>query len=105
MSEQHLWQRRASRALVDLLEQHKDLPVLSWSVSHVGCRLLGHVTEHDRKTGRAQFEAWRDAFGGTVEEDTFNGRVYLRMAVEPKEGLAARVVVTADFPESDEEAP
>ena len=61
--------RQSAGLLVLLLAEHRELPVLTWTVTpHV---LLGHadVCEVDSGPGRQEFTAWADALPALEGED------------------------------------
>lgn len=61
-AERNGWQRRAAAALVRLLEEHSDLPVIAWTVGSAGSVLAGRVNGlQPPATARADFDAWTDA--------------------------------------------
>lgn len=61
-AERNLWQRRAAAALARLLDEHRDLPVITWTVGPAGSVLMGRVNGlQPAASARAQFEAWTAA--------------------------------------------
>jgi hypothetical protein len=58
-ADRNIWQRRAAMMLVRLLDEHRDLPVIAWTVGSVGSVLLGRVNGlQPAATARAVFETW-----------------------------------------------
>jgi hypothetical protein len=63
-AERNAWQRRAAAALVGLLDEHRDLPVITWTVGPAGSVLVGRVNGlQPSATARAVFDAWTAALG------------------------------------------
>jgi hypothetical protein len=61
-ADDYLWQRRAAAALVGLLDEHRDLPVIAWTVGSAGSVLVGRVNGlQPAATARAVFDAWTAA--------------------------------------------
>jgi hypothetical protein len=56
------WQRRAAATLVRLLDEHRELPVIAWTVGPAGPVLVGRVNglQHSA-TARAVFDTWTAA--------------------------------------------
>jgi hypothetical protein len=55
-------QRQAVAELLRILDTHRDLPLIAWSIAAAGATLVGHV--HARggtAQAREVFEAWRAA--------------------------------------------
>jgi hypothetical protein len=42
--ERAAWQRRAAVTLVEILDAHKDLPVIVWAVANAGSTLVGRIS-------------------------------------------------------------
>jgi hypothetical protein len=65
------WQRRAAAELAAILDAHRDLPVIAWTVGPAGATLVGHVDGlAPAITVREVFDTWRvalslDGFGET----------------------------------------
>ncbi len=60
--EQSCWQRRAAAELAAILQHHRDLPAIVWTVGAAGCVLVGRVTgPASALQMRAVFAAWRAA--------------------------------------------
>jgi hypothetical protein len=75
------WQRRAAVELVRILGDHRDLPVIAWTVGSAGATLVGHVNGLQPGVQvRAIFDIWRGALALTEHSEfTSAGAVtYLR---------------------------
>ncbi len=59
--ERALWQRRAAAELAAILDAHRDLPVIAWTVGPAGSVLIGQVS------GLAPAVRVREAFGAWGE--------------------------------------
>jgi hypothetical protein len=56
------WQRRAAAELAAILDTHRDLPVIAWTVGPVGASLIGRINGlAPAEQVRASFDAWRAA--------------------------------------------
>ena len=66
------WQHRAATALVRLLDKHRELPVIAWTVGPAGSVLVGRVNGlQPTATARAVFDAWTAALAlGEYREHT-----------------------------------
>ena len=87
--EQASWQRRAAAELVVILEAHRDLPVIAWTVGPAGSTLAGRVDALESKEQvRAVFHCWRSALALAEHSETmvWSGTCYLRAV-----GCRARV--------------
>lgn len=61
-AERYIWQRQAAVALVRLLDEHRDLPVIAWTVGSAGSVLMGRVNGFQpAATAWAVFETWAAA--------------------------------------------
>jgi hypothetical protein len=70
-AERSAWQRRAAAALVYLLAEHGDLPVIAWTVGPAGSVLVGRVNGlQPSATVRTVFDAWTAALQGEHREHT-----------------------------------
>jgi hypothetical protein len=79
------WQRRAARELAAILDAHRDLPVIAWTVASAGATLVGNVSGpfHAGQV-RQVFHEWRTALT-LVEHSEVTvgaGNTYLRAAVD-----------------------
>ena len=56
------WQRRAARELAAILDAHRDLPIIAWTLASAGSSVVGHVSG-PASAGqlRGVFDAWRVA--------------------------------------------
>jgi hypothetical protein len=54
------WQRRAARELAAILDTHRDLPIITWTVGPAGATLTGQINGlAAAEQVRARFDAWR----------------------------------------------
>ena len=69
-AEQRAWQRIAAAILTDLLKRSagEGLPVLSWTVDHAGCGLIGRAEGYPDPDPRAALTAWSAALGIVTAE-------------------------------------
>ncbi len=77
------WQRRAVAELAVILDTHRDLPLIAWTVSPAASTLAGHVNGlAPGAMVRGVFEAWRMALAltGHSEVISSSGTTYLRAA-------------------------
>jgi hypothetical protein len=96
------WQYRAATELVHILDAHRGLPVIGWTIGSAGSSLVGHVHESGTAETRCAFEAWRAALMLTEHPAVASGgAVYLRATTRRNR---VRVGVTAtvfnDFDEA-----
>jgi hypothetical protein len=70
--ERNGWQRCAAAVLVRLLDKHRELPVIAWTVGPAGSVLVGRVNGlQPTATARAVFDAWTAALAlGEYREHT-----------------------------------
>ena len=69
-AERNLWQRRAAVELVRILQEHRDLPVIAWTVGTAGSVLVGHVNGlRPAAMARASFDAWTVALAVTQRRE------------------------------------
>jgi hypothetical protein len=93
--ERAAWQRRAAVTLVEILDAHKDLPVIVWTVANAGSTLVGRIsTPAPAVQATTVFDAWRQALalGERTETPGGAGRVFLRASAV---WGAVRIAVTA----------
>jgi hypothetical protein len=79
--EQSGWQRRAAAELAVILDAHRDLPVIAWTVGPAGSTLAGRVDALDSEEQvRAVFHCWRSALVMAEHSETvvWSGTCYLR---------------------------
>jgi hypothetical protein len=90
------WQRRAAAALVRLLDEHRDLPVIAWTVGPAGSVLVGRVNGLQPPTAaRAVFDAWTAALTlGEFREHTNLALTYLSAQVRRD---SVTIVLRADL--------
>lgn len=75
------WQRRAARELTAILDAHRDLPIIGWTIGTAGARLVGNVSA--LACGgqvRQAFDTWRAALMLTEHGEctVAGGTTYLR---------------------------
>jgi hypothetical protein len=101
--ERAAWQRRAALTLVEILDVHKDLPVIVWAVANAGSTLVGRIsTLAPVVEATTVFDAWRQALalGERIETPGGAGRVFLRASGARG---AVRVAITATVVDHDGE--
>jgi hypothetical protein len=89
------WQRRAVAELTTILDVHRDLPGIAWTIAAAGATLIGHVNGPS-SAGRVRqvFDLWRAAL--TLTEHTSHpcgGTVFLR-AVADRNRVRVRLTAT-----------
>jgi hypothetical protein len=100
--EQATWQRRAAMELTAILQAHRDLPIIAWTIGTAGSSLVGRVNGLARAGQvRTTFEAWRLALGLTEQSEVTSsgGAVYLRAVAHRNRvqvGLTATVLDEED---------
>jgi hypothetical protein len=75
------WQRMATAELGSILDTHRELPVIAWTVGAAGAALTGRLAgPAPAEQVRASFEAWRTALllGETRETPSGQGTAFLR---------------------------
>jgi hypothetical protein len=98
------WQRRAVAELVRILDTHRDLPLVAWSIANAGASLVGHVhTRGGAAQAREAFEAWRVALGLDERTEIRGGLASLHLrAVADRNQV--RVALIATMPTDGPEA-
>jgi len=89
------WQRRAAAELTRVLDTHRDLPLIAWTVSPAGAILVGRVnTFASAAQACATFEAWRVALALSEHSQTAtgDGAAFLRASITRNH---VRLVLTA----------
>lgn len=97
------WQRRATRELTAILDAHRDLPILGWTIGTAGAVLVGQIGGPAPGTQvRQAFDTWRAALMlPEHSECTFaDGSIYLRAEATRDR---VRVKLTATVPASADE--
>lgn len=61
MPDQSRWQRRATGALAYILDRHRELTPLRWTLAPHGCGLTGEITAPDAYTIERVFAEWAAA--------------------------------------------
>jgi len=95
-AERNCWQRRAAAELTRILQAHRDLPPIAWTVGPAGSNLVGHINGlAPAAIVRATFGAWRVALalGEHAEIASRGGTAYLR-AVASREGVHLALTAT-----------
>lgn len=65
------WQRRAVMRLTEILDEHRDLPPLAWTVADAGATLVGQVNSLGPADEiRAAFDGWCRALGARERAET-----------------------------------
>ena len=99
--ERAAWQRRAARELAAILEVHRDLPIIAWTVGSTGSFVVGHVNGlAPAWLVRQVFDAWRTALTLTEHSESAGaGATYLRAAAD-RDRVQVRLTATV-FDEDD----
>ena len=98
------WQRHAAAELVRILDAHRGLPVIGWTVGPTGATLVGRIDPFvSAAKVRHIWHAWRLALA--IEEESGqtkfgNGTTYLHCPAERSE---IRLAITATILNDDEE--
>lgn len=99
-SEQVGWQQRAAARLVAILQAHRDLPVIAWTVGPAGAVLAGRVDALGSAGDvRRVFDVWRQALQLTEHADVTcsGGAIYLQaVARDDRVTLALTATVLDD---------
>lgn len=98
------WQRRAVRELAAILDAHRDLPPVAWTVGTAGCWLVGHINGLTPAAElRRAFESWRVRLMLTEHSEVTSGcgASYLRAAADRNR---VRVGLTATVFDDQDEA-
>jgi hypothetical protein len=91
------WQRRAARELAAILDTHRDLPIITWTVGPADATLTGQINGlAPAEQVRARFDAWRTALmlGEHTKTPPGRGVTYLRVVTQRNRvnvGLTATV--------------
>jgi hypothetical protein len=98
------WQRRSVAELTRILDAHRDLPVIAWTVGRAGATLVGRV--HGLAPAvevRRVFDQWRVALGLEELSETTcdDGTVYARGAVDRNQIRLALTVTVLNYDESE----
>jgi hypothetical protein len=88
------WQRRAAAELVRILDTHRDLPLIAWSIASAGATLVGRVGADGT---RQVFDLWRAvlALDEHTEPGCAGGTVHLRAAADRNQVRVALVATVA----------
>lgn len=79
------WQRRAAGELAAILDAHRDLPIITWTLASAGSSVVGQVSgPAPADQLRGVFDAWRVALMlSTHREVTVgDGTVFLRATTD-----------------------
>jgi hypothetical protein len=98
------WQRRAAAELAAILDAHRDLPAIAWTVGPAGATVVGCV--HGLAgAGRVRdmFHTWRSALAFVEHGETVSvaGTAFLRASVTRN---CVLLVLTATVFDRDDEA-
>ncbi len=101
-AERNGWQRRAAAALVRLLDEHRELPVIAWTVGPAGPILVGRVNGlQPTATARAVFNTWTAALAlSEYQERTHLALTYLSAQARRD---SVTIVLQADLILDDED--
>jgi hypothetical protein len=98
------WQRRATRELAAILDTHRELPIIAWTVVPAASTLVGHVNGlGGADEVRQAFDTWRAALalGEDTETSSGSATVYLRaVARRNRVRLALTATVFEDHAEA-----
>lgn len=98
------WQRRAVAELVRILDTHRDLPLIAWSIAAAGASLVGHVyARGGTAQAREAFEAWCAALGLGERTEIRGGlaRLHLRAGADRNQVRVALIAtITVEEPEA-----
>lgn len=97
------WQHRTVRELAAILDAHRDLPGIAWTVGAAGSTLVGHISGLAPATEvRRAFELWRVALMLTKHSEVTcgGGTTYLRAAAD-RHRVRVRLTATV-FDDQDE---
>jgi hypothetical protein len=94
-AERAAWQRRAAAELARILEAHRDLPLMTWTVGAAGSVLVGQVGTLTRTGVRASFDAWRVALALAEYHEHAGDAVTYLSAKDHRNSV--RVVLLADL--------
>jgi hypothetical protein len=98
------WQRRAAAELAAILDAHRDLPVIAWTVGSAGADLVGRINGlASAVTVREVFDTWRVALTLDGPSDTASGggTIHLHaVADRSRVRVALTAVVLHDGPET-----
>lgn len=101
-ADHYIWQRRAAAALVRLLDEHRDLPVIVWTVGSAGSVLVGRVNGlQPAATARAVFDTWTAALA--LEEYREHTHLALTYLSAQARRDSVTIVVHADLILDDED--
>lgn len=90
-AERAAWQRRAAAELVRILDVHRDLPLITWTVGAAGSVLVGRADSR----ARVSFDAWRGRLAMAEHHEHTSGTVTYLSAKAYRNSV--RVVLLADL--------
>lgn len=95
------WQQRAVGELAAMLDVHRDLPIIGWTIGTAGATLVGRVPGASGGQVRRVFDTWTTALMLTeYRECTFAGGITYRSA--GASGDRVRVTLTATVMADDD---
>lgn len=96
------WQQRATQELTAILDAHRDLPILAWTIGTAGAVLVGQIGPTPGTQVRQAFDTWRAALMLTEHSECSfaDGTTYLRAEASRDR---VRVKLTATVPASADE--
>ena len=88
------WQRHAAAELAAVLDTHRDLPLIAWTIVPAGATLIGRVNGLAPSKARQVFDLWRVALTLTEHSEVTSGggTTYLRAGADRNR---VRIGVTA----------
>jgi hypothetical protein len=92
------WQRRSAAELVRILDVHRDLPLITWTVGVAGSVLVGRVATLEETPTRTSFDSWRVALALAEHHERSSDTMTYLSAKDDRNSV--RIVLLADL--SDE---
>ena len=89
------WQRRTAAELARILDAHRDLPLITWTVGAVGSVLVGQVSSPMGTRARISFNAWRQALALVDHHEHASNAVTHLSAKDHRDGI--RIMLLADL--------
>jgi hypothetical protein len=89
------WQRRAAAELARILDAHRDLPLITWTVGAAGSVLVGQVISTSGMRARVGFDAWRHVLAMVDHHEHASDAVTYLSAKDHHNGV--RIVLLADL--------
>jgi len=95
------WQRRAALRLTEILDEHRDLPLITWMVVPAGSTLVGRMDSLGSATQvRAAFDTWCRALGAGERAETPSPSGSASLSATARTGRV-RVTLTATVWDDD----